>query len=756
MSVAQPVGTPTTRPRGRPAALFLGLASLTPLAATAALLWYAVERGLSPRHAVLGAAAVGVTQVLPGALCWRAVRPRRGWLVEDLAMGFAIGSCLAIAAQVVAGLSRFTWLSAGIPLAVGACLLVIPVTRRRITVAGWESLPWWFGPIVGLVSLPAIRQLMEYFHRNELNWPRGAWIPHIDLYLHQALASELLNRGPAAWPTVLGEDLGYHWFTHAWIAQTARVSGLGLDEVLVRFMPAVMPSIVVVATAVAALRLSGRPIAGALAASLCMVGGMLNVFGKDSPGFPVEPVSPTLALGAPTLLALVVVLTVRWRGEALRGAFLLVPLLAVAAAGTKGSTSPLVVAGLGLALVAMLLWDRGRALAVAIDLIVVSAALVFTIVVVFHGSAAGLAFGLGDASQQTATATWLGGAPTTVIQAMATLTTVMSALARGAATFALPLSRQWRRQPLTWLLVGASLAGAGALGVFSHPGRSQLYFALTAIPLLAIGSSLGLLRLAEVLGPRRMSALSLAGGAGGLLLAFLPARLVGVLRTHDYSQAWVMLGVAAAIVCATAAAGLVVAWLLRPRRRPTAAHAATAVAVCSLVAGVAVFASSSTEPVRVRWGPVPKSFPLATTQKQIDAARYIRNHSAVDDIVMTNRHCIRPKSPFDNCDSRRWLVTAFSERQSLVEGWTATPKATELAPHGRDSITVPYWKPDILRLNDGFIEHPTARAARQLWDLGVRWVYVDHTRPYAKTLEPYAKRRYRNSDAEAYQLLPPP
>src|SRR5687768_14985740 len=118
--------------RGRPTSVLYGALALTPLLAVAGFLGYAVERGLSPRHAVYGAAAVAVVQVVPGALCWRAVRPRRGWLIEDLAMGFAIGSCLAIGAQVVAGLTGLTWLSAGIPLAVALVLLAVPVTRGRI------------------------------------------------------------------------------------------------------------------------------------------------------------------------------------------------------------------------------------------------------------------------------------------------------------------------------------------------------------------------------------------------------------------------------------------------------------------------------------------------------------------------------------------------------------------------------------------------------------------------------------------------
>jgi hypothetical protein len=145
----------------------------------------------------------------------------------------------------------------------------------------------------------------------------------------------------------------------------------------------------------------------------------------------------------------------------------------------------------------------------------------------------------------------------------------------------------------------------------------------------------------------------------------------------------------------------------------------------------------------------------AISQGEIDVARYIREHSRIDDLVMTNRHCTFPRAPIGGCDSRRWLVTAFTERQSLVEGWTATPQAAKVAPNGRDSITVDYWKPDILRLNDGFITAPTAEAHRRLWDLGVRWVYVENTSEHASSLEPYAVKRFQTRDASAWQLVPP-
>jgi hypothetical protein len=88
----------------------------------------------------------------------------------------------------------------------------------------------------------------------------------------------------------------------------------------------------------------------------------------------------------------------------------------------------------------------------------------------------------------------------------------------------------------------------------------------------------------------------------------------------------------------------------------------------------------------------------------------------------------------------------------LVEGWTATPMSASLAPEGRDSITVDYWKPELLELNDRFIANPSADAAEELRSLGVDWVYVDHTRPFARTLEPYATLRYSNRGVDVYEL----
>ena len=739
------VATPLTAQHGLRRSLLTALSALAPAVVAGAFLVYSVRAGLPAASAARAAAAVLITQLLPGVLVWRCVRPRRGWWLEDVAMGFAIGVALAIAAQALAGLTDLGWLSGGLGLAVAAVLVAVPVTRRRIVQARTSPLPWWWAPAVSAVAFVAIEQLQGYHRQVPLSWSEGFRAPHVDVYLHLSLAGQLAHRGPTTFPWVESEPLAYHWFSHAWVAQVSVVSGAGLDEVLMRFMPALMPLAVVLAVATAAVRLSGRPWTGLVAAILTMAGGDLNAFDKATPGYPIAPLSPSLALSVPVLIAIVVLLALRWRGELLPGGVVLLPLLAFIAAGTKGSTAPLIVAGLALAAAAMSIFDRSRLRTVLVDLGIVLSCLVFAMVTVFRGSDAGLHIDLLGAAQASPAAVWLNGVDNWKVATFVSLVAVVGILSRGIAVLALLGTRDGRRDPITWLLTGAGLAGAGAITVMAHPGSSQYYFARSAGPMLALASTLGLAVLADRLraGMRRVVLIGVVAGAA---VALLPARLLGALTSDNgIWHAMGMLGVAAVVL----AVAVVVATLAGSRRWPAFT---AALAITILVAGVTVVAAGQwrSQPTP-QLQPVAATAPLAVSRDHIDSARWIRDHSSVDDLVMSNRHCVSSTPPV-GCDSRRFVVAAFSERQVLVEGWTATPMATELAPDGRDSIVVDYWEADLLALNDGFIENPDETAMRQLRDRGVRWVFVDFTRPHAETLEPWAELRFQTEWAEVYEL----
>jgi hypothetical protein len=87
----------------------------------------------------------------------------------------------------------------------------------------------------------------------------------------------------------------------------------------------------------------------------------------------------------------------------------------------------------------------------------------------------------------------------------------------------------------------------------------------------------------------------------------------------------------------------------------------------------------------------------------------------------------------------------------LVEGWAYTlSRADPIAGVGH--AHQPFWNPEILALNDSFIESPTERGARALSGLGASWLYVDKTVPYSEGLAAFATPRFETEWAWVLQL----
>ena len=557
------------------------LCAWAPALATALLLAYAVRGGMPAGNVIVVTLVVLVTQVLPGVLIWRAVRPHNGWWVEDVAMGFAIGSVLAIGAQVIAGLSEQYWI-AWSPVLVGVVLVAVPATRVRILTVATRSLPWWWGPSVGAMFLLFIPQLRAYFRMVPLSWASGARTPHIDAYLHLALAAQLARRGPTTFPWVKSESLAYHWFSHAWVAQISVASGVELDQVLFRFMAVLMPPVVLLAIAAAAVRLTGRFWTGPVAVALTVIGGDLSILGKLTSGTAITPLSPSLGLSIPMLVGIVVVLALSWNGRLRSGGIVLLPLLCLGAAGTKGSTLPLIVAGLGLAVVAMLIFQRDRTIRVVGDLVIVVACLVLALVFVFHGSEAGLHYSPVDAADQVPEARWLGSPHNVWQRAVVLGLAAGGVVARGVGALALPFARTGRRSPLTWLLIGGSIAGGGAVAVFAHPGLSQWYFARDAEPLLALGSVMGLVALFNVIDPARRLRLIGLGLVAGVVMVYVGPVLLGPASSGHWLRAVATIALACLVVVAAAA----LAWFAGFHRTERVRLAGAAVVLTILFGGV--------------------------------------------------------------------------------------------------------------------------------------------------------------------------
>lgn len=724
------------------------LTLLPPAVALLAVLEVATRHSAHHRELLLALLAVVLTQVLPGAVIWRLVRPVDGWLVEDLALGLAIGAATAVVghlAGLAAGLPRPGGL---LPLLLAVALVALPASRRRILSRRTVPLPRLWGVLVTVTFLgPLLALLTDY--RSPLRFQGWARL-YVDLPFHDALAGELMHHFPPHYPQSSLEPLTYHWFAHAWTAQVSTFSGTSLEVLLWRFNPALLLVAVPLLTAIVAVRVTRTPWAGPIAAAIAFLLPELAPWATTGVDTPLSSaMSPTQQFGMLLVVGVIGVLTVRWREPDARGTFPVLLLLLVITGGSKGSTLPVLVCGTLLATAAMAVCrDRARLRGVGLDALLAVVVLGLLSVFMFGGASGGVVVDLGEDFVGTSARTIIGHevSATSLAGLTAGALGLLTLVLGAAAGLALPFLRATRTDPVAWFLLGTGAAGIGAFFALTHPGLAQGYFLKASQPAIAIAAAWGTVALFERVdgaGVRRLA-------AGGAVLG-----LVGIGASYLVGDAGNGLG--------RALAGLAVFVVLvgggawgGSRLVRTGARGALAVAAAALVTAPLVSTATSvrdwTEPPALV-GPLPTLG--AISSQDVRALRWLRNHSDPDDVVITNDHCLAAQGT--TCDRRRFFVAGYAERRVLIEGWTYTTKAAELyAEHGSNEFSDDlFWDQDLLALNDGFIKAPTEDAARRLWNLGVRWVVVWRRAPHARDLAPWATRAHRGQTLTIYRLEPP-
>jgi hypothetical protein len=148
------------------------------------------------------------------------------------------------------------------------------------------------------------------------------------------------------------------------------------------------------------------------------------------------------------------------------------------------------------------------------------------------------------------------------------------------------------------------------------------------------------------------------------------------------------------------------------------------------------------------------------TRRQIptggaEAARYIRDHSAVSDRLATNSHCT-PVYAERKCDARNFWLSGYAERRVLVEGWAYTPTA-QSRKDGDAAVNGPFWDQRLLAANDRAFRDPTSEDLDFLrTTYNVRWLVFDTNldRPSA-LVKRLAYHRYTAGAIEVYELAAP-
>lgn len=696
-----------------------------------------------------------VSTTMPGMLLWRALSSGgRGTLV-DLAMGTGLG----ILVQLVLW---FIFVSFGIGewLLLGSVLQLVPflaVPRMR---RFWTSVPqeervptWVTAALVGLYSLTLVR-FSETF-TSALPPAANNW--YQDQYWHLGNAAGLLTRNHLIDMRVAHDALTYHWLPSAHTASQALTTGIDLPLLFTRMWVVPLFAAVVVLAAAAGKNLTGQWWPGVLAAGMVVLTPDLSFTGVHIPGGPaLHAYSGSQTFSVVILLMILYLfITLLRRNRLSAGEWIVLGTALLTAPGSKSTVLPVLICGLALGLLMSLIRRRNRrTMAIALGATVVAFVAVLPILG-DDGTGARFklfsslrnsnfypsALGLSPAEQE------FGGGilPMSVLTYLGLVTFAVIALSY-VVSYAwvwvgLPALRKGSGHEGGWVLLGMGIAGLAAMMIIDHDGKSQVYFFKTGLLGWYLLATWGLHLLSQRL-ERPVHAIAAGALSGAAAMSLLRSVIPDHISPERplYSLALV---VATTLVILTFGALLLLFSIDRTRRQAVALGAASAAIAGSLLFPITSLSTASPDETQ-SW---------AISSEEFRAADWLRMNSDPQDIVATNAHCWGSPSP-DQCNTRSFWVSGFTERPVLIEGWAYTDEAHSAHGVNGDSFALqPFYDAELWELNEAAFSNPRAETMAALRAEGVTWLFAAAQRSdLANDIGSFATEVFSNGDVTIYRL----
>ncbi len=719
-----------------------------------------LRAGTSPLDLLRYAAYVVLAVVLPGTLVFRTLRRRPHTLVEDLAIGAAVGLALEIAAWAlfsVLDLRGWVWLW---PLLVIIPFAAVPRLRRHWVVRDYTTVPLgWSWTVAGVVCFFTAYLAMVFLDRNPILPTSDDTLQYLDLPYQLSLAGEATHRFPVDLPQVAGDPLYYHWFAYAHMAMTAMVGHIDLPVVALRLAIPALCALSIVLTGVVGWRVSRRPLVGAVAAVLFFAVGEFNFTNPVTLPFGTQVTfviwhGMSMIYSWALLIALIAPLAEiarRCTRDAItdpppmgRGAYGLAAILLLVSSGAKASSLPVVAAAVAFTFVVLLIVQRRIPWPVVWLGLLTAAAQFFAIAAIFHFQTYGVAFG----PLQGLIPYWtdVPDRPHGLVILGVWVAFLLNMQLRTIGILPLLWLRRFRLEPEQWLLLGGAIGGPAIYLVFSQPSSGNQYFIRAGFTFGVILSAWGFV---EVYDRAKLSA---AGQRALILFALAFSVVLIAVQLADAQPQpagdsftalvpmlrWALLLAVIGVVAA-------IAWYVGGRFLPSLrGRGAVVLLAAILLAGAPGLimdeAKSVANPNGGAYTPVP------LPKSRVDAARYVRDHSAPTDVVATNVHCLVVYSD-STCDPRSFWLSAYSERSVLVEGWGFAPRQAAY-------LYQPFWDPERLALNDQAFAAPTPQLLGELRDrYNVHWLVVDRSvSTESPLLATYADKVYDTGRMAVYRL----
>ena len=607
---------------------------------------------------------------------------------------------------------------------------------------------WKHLVLVGGCILPTVLSLMFFWSRWPIDEP-GAWYLNSDAPSHESVASTLATVGPFQNLAVLGQGIRYHWLADALIGEFTLIADLPPYESLTRiFYIYTFVTLIFLAIGWASLIAKGRSaqvgvLAGLFGANFIPIG--LSLSGSIA----YTPFSPTLQLSLTFFIACSYLCI-----EFLKGDFgaRVLPLLFVLAFGLCLCRLPTGVVFMLSALgISIILGLRKQSIARAMSLVAV----------VGFGGVAG--------AYLTLLPTSLGGGNSWNLSPNLEFAAALGLLFRGgvvgsliafvivtlsicaAGTGALLLKANGANFILrTWLLAALAF-GAVGLWLTEQAGSSQFSFITPGLVLLYMTSGAAI-----CVAISESGILTNRAGRREILLLVAAAALVG----FAIESCWLALsgfryeGLARSLlpVLVVITAFLVALTLTRMKLFHRTANLRT-LAIASL-ALLTISISGNLYAV-VHHGvltdaPFSLDKQLSVSRAEINAGLWVRRGTPEDAVFASNRICDLPKDLPPYCTSTNFPVSALAHRQALLEGHTYGV-SLDLR---QDATKVP-WALERLQASTDFARDPSQASLQRLWDLGVRFYWLDLIFPHSSDLSAYSAVIFSNDRVKILKLKDP-
>jgi hypothetical protein len=700
----------------------------------------------------------GFCVVLPGVLLLRVAWRSTGNWAEDVGLGAAVGMAYQLLGWAIfTALGLQSWLLAW-PLLVLAAFAVVPQLRPCWRIAAPAPLPvaWSWGVAICATVLVVITTFNVFADHKP---PPNGTSYYPDLLFHLSMVHELVRSVPPQLPQVAGELLEYHWFANADMAGAVDISRVSPAMVLFRLWLLPQAVVVLLVSASLARQVSKVWWTGVLAALAVLPTGSASLL------------SPSLTFSIVTGTASAIFLIdALFHRSGRRGAWVLAAALAVVGGGSKPTTLPILIGGVGLAALFVLIRDRKvpwRSVSAGLILVL---ALIGTMRFV-AGSTSGSGFQfLGAARSQAGYRAITGDSSlpgtggglllpsltsgdSTAIAGVAVILGLILMSSAGLLTgFGVLLVRSTRRDPVAWLLVGALTGAWAGMLLVDHPGGSEWYFLRGVVPFAA--SAAGWLVAVAFEGRSRRPMVLVSLSALVLGAVFYEATKRANLPSADSRVAQVEALARPLLVAAVLTALLVAGWLLSRRRwaRPSGLGFAVPVLVVIALSLVAM-TRSSYHAFRTD-GTYNDVGGLLHPDEQV-AAVWLGAHSGPTDVVVTGSWCRSAGPRKAGCDARGYLVSGIAGRRTLMEGWAYTQQSlTTNGVGGKGIMVQPSPWPDRVQLTNQILTAPTSQLLEQVrQQYGARWIYSDRwDGPVSAKLDELAVLRYQEGEVKIYEL----